>query len=603
MSLPPLKVKIGADTVDLEKSIEYIKRKLGDLQGATDRLAGGFKSFGDSATNLGKRMLPVSAGVSAAAAGMFLLAKNTADAGDEIAKSSRAAGVSADALQELRFALGQAAGTGETETATMLTTLTRRMGEAVAGNDTYAEALGNLGISLEDVASGAVTTDEVFTRLADAMIGAESNSAAAAMGMELLGRQGAALGGQLRESGADIGALRDRAQELGIVLSGDALSASEAFNDKMDELTKQTGAARMQIGQALLPVALAMATAFQEKVVPAIVSVAEGIGNAIDWFGQLPGPVQEAAGLVAAAIGVGGPVLLAVGAMSKAFGLIVAATGPIGLFIAAAGLLYAAWQKWGDDIIVVVSDALEFIKTKFNELITWLSELPARMFEIGTNIIHGLRDGIREAWEGAKESISGAFSGVVDAAKNIFRTQSPSLVFHEIGMNIGEGLANGIRQTAGLAVTAVRSLGQQVTSGAFDMAKGVVDAMGQMFQGSKPIAAAQALINTFQGITEALKLPFPASLAAAAKVAAQGFAAVRGIQSARPGSGAIAGSAAAGGGSSGTTTSAQQQAPTTTFQFTLQNDPMGFGEQFARQLVDQLNEASRNGGQVRGVLA
>jgi hypothetical protein len=29
---------------------------------------------------------------------------------------------------------------------------------------------------------------------------------------------------------------------------------------------------------------------------------------------------------------------------------------------------------------------------------------------------------------------------------------------------------------------------------------------------------------------------------------------------------------------------------------------MGFGEQFARQMIEQLNQAQRNGGNVRGVL-
>jgi hypothetical protein len=43
--------------------------------------------------------------------------------------------------------------------------------------------------------------------------------------------------------------------------------------------------------------------------------------------------------------------------------------------------------------------------------------------------------------------------------------------------------------------------------------------------------------------------------------------------------------------------------PTTTFSFTLMNDPMGFGEKFARQFIDQLNSTQRNGGQIRGVIA
>jgi len=552
-------------------------------------------------------MLPLSAGITAAAGGMFLLAKNTADAGDEIAKSARGAGVSADALQELRFALGQAAGVGEKETSTMLATLTRRMGEAVAGNDTYADALAGLGITLEDVASGAVTTDQVFTQLADAMQGASSDAEAAAMASELLGRAGADLGPKLRAAGADVGALRERAQELGIVLGGNTLDASEQFNDKMDELTKQMGAARQQIGTALLPVALSLATVFQDKVVPAIAAVAEGVGQAIEWFGQLSPGVQEAAGIIATAFAVGGPALLAIGAALKVLGSLALMFTPAGAIIGGLIAVAAAWAKWGDDIMEFTGEAVEFIVEKFNGLLEWFVELPERFFEFGRNMVQGLLNGFNEMWENFKESIREKVDWIPDWIKRRMGIASPSKVFHEIGMNLGQGLANGINDSFGMVQGAVKGVGDMVTDSAFDMASGVVSAMGQMFQGSKPIAAAQALINTFQGITEALKLPFPASLAAAAQVAAQGFAAVKGITSARPGSSGggsarAASSAGRGTSSGGGATQQAAQSPTTTFQFTLTNDPMGFGEQFARQMIEQLNEAQANGGNIRGVM-
>ena len=63
----------------------------------------------------------------------------------------------------------------------------------------------------------------------------------------------------------------------------------------------------------------------------------------------------------------------------------------------------------------------------------------------------------------------------------------------------------------------------------------------------------------------------------------------------RAGSGSMA--SAGGGGAGG------GAGPVTTFQFTLTNDPMGFGEKFARQFIDQLNSTQRNGGQIRGVIA
>lgn len=143
----------------------------------------------------------------------------------------------------------------------------------------------------------------------------------------------------------------------------------------------------------------------------------------------------------------------------------------------------------------------------------------------------------------------------------------------------------------------------------------------QFGQRSKVAAKAAVVLNAAQRISEisantaaaatrALAELGPiAGPPAAARITAYG-AVQKGIAAAsaalRIGGGSGGGGGAVGavgGDSAGTTTSAQQQAPTTTFQFTLQNDPMGFGEQFARQMIEQLNEAQRNGGQVRGVLA
>lgn len=124
---------------------------------------------------------------------------------------------------------------------------------------------------------------------------------------------------------------------------------------------------------------------------------------------------------------------------------------------------------------------------------------------------------------------------------------------------------------------------------------------------AKMFGIAQALISTFQGAAKALTLPFPENLAAYATTLAQGMSAVAAIKGVNenggggsPGGGKVSrgagggGDGGAGGGAGG---------PTTTFSFTLMNDPMGFGEKFARQFIDQLNSTQRNGGQIRGVIA
>jgi len=596
--LPELKVKIGADTTGLDRAVNAVARGLNNMESGIQRASENIKKFGGGVQDLGRKMLPLSAGVTALAGGMFALTNSTANVGDEIAKTSRAAGVSSDALQELRFALGQTAGVGDEQTSAMLIRLNRAIGEAAAGGKEQTAALEGLGISLEDIASGAVGTEQVFMTLVENMKSAESTSDAAAMGMALLGRQGAALGGKLREADADIAGLRDRAQELGIVLGSDTLDASEAFNDKMDELTKQMGAAKNAIGAALLPVALSLATAFQEKVVPAIVSMAGAVSDAINWFGQLPEGVQSAAGIIAAAFGVAGPALMAIGGAIKILGTLAALFTPAGLIITGLVGLAAAWSKWGEDIKGFTSDATDWVVTKFGEVVTFFQELPARFFEFGANIITGLWEGLQAAWADFDllGTVGGWASSIGGRFKEALGIQSPSTVFHEFGMNIGEGLRNGIQSSFGMVRAAVQGLGDQTTKGAFDMAKGVVGAMGQMFQGSKPIAAAQALINTFQGITEALKLPFPASLAAAAQVAAQGFAAVRAISSAKPGGGTPN---ATGGGGAATGGGGAASGP----QIFLDIQPNARGDvpmETFRGIIQDINDQLGRGGQIVG---
>lgn len=126
---------------------------------------------------------------------------------------------------------------------------------------------------------------------------------------------------------------------------------------------------------------------------------------------------------------------------------------------------------------------------------------------------------------------------------------------------------------------------------------------------AKMFGIAQALISTFQGAAKALTLPFPANLAAYATTLAQGMsavAAIRGVSESGSNSGSSSGSSSGSTSSSASTSSSGGgggAAPTTTFSFTMMNDPMGFGEKFARQFIDQLNSTQRNGGTIRGVIA
>jgi hypothetical protein len=130
----------------------------------------------------------------------------------------------------------------------------------------------------------------------------------------------------------------------------------------------------------------------------------------------------------------------------------------------------------------------------------------------------------------------------------------------------------------------------------------ILNAIGQTnkkaLKVAKVFGAAQALISAYQGAAEALKLPFPKNLAAAATVLAKGISfvsAIRGVNESGAGGGGR------GGGAGGA--SAPQQQNVQTLNFTVQNDPFGFGANIVRQIAAQLNENARNGGTIRATVA
>lgn len=103
----------------------------------------------------------------------------------------------------------------------------------------------------------------------------------------------------------------------------------------------------------------------------------------------------------------------------------------------------------------------------FSSVLLWFGiDLPSKFTEFGSNLINGLVNGIRNAWDGAKEwvislgqSIKGWFTGEM-------KIHSPSRVFKGYGENIVSGLAIGIAENALQATQAVDKMGKKVKKAA-----------------------------------------------------------------------------------------------------------------------------------------
>src|SRR5690606_15914948 len=130
---------------------------------------------------------------------------------------------------------------------------------------------------------------------------------------------------------------------------------------------------------------------------------------------------------------------------------------------AAIAIGVTLYRNW-DEIVAKVRDLWGRFSAWFSDMWDgigarvreWFSGLIASAREWGGDLIAGLWQGIQEAWERLKASISNFFSGIADAARRALGISSPSKLFAEIGEDIMRGLQLGMEQMApAVSATAV----------------------------------------------------------------------------------------------------------------------------------------------------
>ena len=599
-------INVGANIGPLVREMGRSEKVLDRLDSAAKSAGRGLQAMGSRATELGKKMSIVSAAIAGVTAGTLALVRNAANVGDRIGNAAKAAGLGAEAFQEYAFAIGEAADITEDEFSASVVILNRKLGEAAEGSASAVAAFERIGISQQQIESGAVTTEQALAAWVKTVEASGSSAEAAALSTDLFGKKGAAMGAMLQGADGQVAGFITRARELGLVVSNEVVAESAVFNDKMAELAKQFELVKMKIAEVLLPVINnQLIPALQDKVIPAVVQVVEKIGEWISWFEQLDPAVQQVVGIITTAFAAGGPALLAIGAVGTAIGAIF--TGPaaplvlLGAAITGAAL---AWREWGDDVKAAIGGAIDWVSGKFEAFIGLLDGILQKAREVGSAIAEALSLGKTEMNSGTgyggmagagDEFGTGAFGGgaggamggqmmgaaimngmvlgatnslnekrqalidlfnqVPQIARETLGIQSPSRVFAEIGQFMGQGMAQGITDSTALVASATQGMTGAATQAANEGVSGVLTAMGGLFEGSKKISAGIALANSWLAFTEVLKDPSfvgrPwARIAAAFAALKPGLQAVKNIQSARPG-GTGAGSASAGAASAG----------------------------------------------------
>lgn len=116
----------------------------------------------------------------------------------------------------------------------------------------------------------------------------------------------------------------------------------------------------------------------------------------------------------------------------------------------------------------MASGALRAGKQFLSNLVNTLTSIPKRMMSIGSQIVHGIINGIKGSIGKVGSAILGGVKGAISGVKKFLGIHSPSRLFRDqIGRNIGLGLAQGISNSQAAVMSSMNGMASDIASTRF----------------------------------------------------------------------------------------------------------------------------------------
>ena len=451
----------GSIVVDNSKANESIK----DTDSKTEGLG---KKFVEGVGTAAKWSMGIAAGAAAGATALFEVAKKAGETTSEIKDMADRTGESAEEYQKLTYAANMSGMSAEgLEKA--LTKQQTSFAKAKEGNKGLSDTYSKLGIDISKIGNSSDAFNAVIGKLADMKDETQRNAIAS----QLFGKSYADLNPLLKEGSSGIEELKQKAVDLGLVMSNDSVSAGENFGDTLETVQKSFGALTTKIGVEVIPIVQTFLNWILDNM-PTIQTVVGAVFNGISIVVTTVGGIlQSVFSAISQAVSGSGITFQDVmgviqtvfnGAMTvlqtlwntiglPVFNFIQAVVGTVAqYFIDRFPQIQVAVSSVFSDIQSIWENNL---KPCFTAIGNFINNVLAPAFKfVFQNIIAPIVDsvfrGIGQLWENSLKPI---FTNIIDFVKNVF-TGNFSGAFQNI-INIVKGIWNGIIDIVKTPINAV----------------------------------------------------------------------------------------------------------------------------------------------------
>ena len=255
-SLASLNVRLTLDNEDYRRRLAQANQQIASFGRDTRNSLGqagrnwrNLEQAQNSAINNmreGVRRLAVGLAALASVNALKTMVTNAIDAANAADDFSVRIGITVEELSKLEFAAASS-GIALTQFRTSMQRMTRRSAEAEEGTGVMVKALDSLNLSAQDLAK--LSPDQQLRAIAEAMRGVTDQGERLKIAVQIFDTEGAAM----LQMVDGLEAMRQEAEDLGLVLSTDMAKSATAFNAQLVQMDYLWDAVQRTVSFKLLP--------------------------------------------------------------------------------------------------------------------------------------------------------------------------------------------------------------------------------------------------------------------------------------------------------------------------------------------------------------